>query len=149
MNKQIILFTDGACLGNPGAGGWAGILCYNSHKKIISGGEPNTTNNRMELTAVIMGLSALTRSVEIKVVTDSRYVMDGTQKWMANWKKNNWKTAAKKPVKNQDLWLQLDNLCTKHTVNWEWIKGHSGHAENEECDQISQTEAKKIQAKTV
>ncbi|MDA9190693.1 ribonuclease HI [Alphaproteobacteria bacterium] len=149
MNKQIILFTDGACLGNPGAGGWAGILCYNNHKKIISGGEPNTTNNRMELTAVIMGLSALTRSVEIKVVTDSRYVMDGTQKWMANWKKNDWKTAAKKPVKNQDLWLQLDNLCTKHTVNWEWIKGHSGHAENEECDQISQTEAKKIQAKTV
>ena len=115
------------------------------HKKILSGSEADTTNNRMELTAVIMGLSALKRPVDITVVTDSRYVMDGITKWIANWKKNHWKTAAKNDVKNKDLWLLLDALCCKHQVSWEWIKGHSGHAENEECDQISQAEARKIQ----
>ena len=99
----------------------------------------------MELTAVIMGLSALKRPVDITVVTDSRYVMDGITKWIANWKKNHWQTAAKSDVKNKDLWLLLDALCCKHHVSWEWIKGHSGHAENEECDQISQAEARKIQ----
>tara|TARA_B100001057_G_C22861205_1_gene954566 strand:+ start:130 stop:582 length:453 start_codon:yes stop_codon:yes gene_type:complete len=148
MSKHIYLYTDGACLGNPGAGGWASILCYNNHKKILSGSDADTTNNRMELTAVIMGLSALKRPVDITVVTDSRYVMDGISKWVAKWKKNSWKTASKKDVKNKDLWLLLEALCNKHNVSWEWIKGHSGHVQNEECDQISQTEARKIKLKT-
>jgi len=144
MTKKTILYTDGACLGNPGAGGWASILCYDEHKKIISGNEANTTNNRMELTAVIKGLSALRRPVKITVITDSKYVMDGINKWINKWKQNNWNTAAKKPVKNKDLWLQLDSLCNLHQVDWKWIKGHSGHKENEECDQLAQTEARKI-----
>ena len=148
MSVKTLLYTDGACLGNPGAGGWASILCYEDHKKILSGSEADTTNNRMELTAVIMGLSALKRPVDITVVTDSRYVMDGITKWIANWKKNHWKTAAKSDVKNKDLWLLLDALCHKHHVSWKWIKGHSGHAENEECDLISQAEARKIQIET-
>ena len=145
MSAKIFLYTDGACLGNPGAGGWACILCYEEHKKILSGCEIDTTNNRMELTAVIMGLSALKRPVDITVVTDSKYVMNGITKWIANWKRKHWKTAANKNVKNKDLWLSLDALCSKHRVSWEWIKGHSGHTENEECDQISQAEARKIQ----
>ena len=145
MKRKTILYTDGACLGNPGAGGWASILVFNNHKKILSGNEADTTNNRMELIAVIKGLSALTRPVNITIITDSRYVMDGIDKWIANWKQNNWKTAAKKAVKNKDLWIKLDKLCGLHQVDWQWIKGHSGHAENEECDQIAQTEARRMQ----
>ena len=146
MEKKTILYTDGACLGNPGAGGWASILVFNNHKKILSGNEADTTNNRMELIAVIKGLSALTRPVNITIITDSKYVMDGIDKWIVNWKQNNWKTAAKKSVKNKDLWLKLDNLCGLHQVDWQWIKGHSGHKENEECDRLAQTEARRIQA---
>ena len=145
MKKKTILYTDGACLGNPGAGGWASILVFNNHKKILSGNEADTTNNRMELIAVIKGLSALTRPVNITIITDSKYVMDGIDKWIVNWKQNNWKTAAKKAVKNKDLWLKLDNLCGLHQVDWQWIKGHSGHVENEECDRLAQTEARRIQ----
>ena len=145
MKKRTILYTDGACLGNPGAGGWASILVYKNHRKILSGNEADTTNNRMELIAVIKGLSALKRPVNITIVTDSKYVMDGIEKWITNWKQNNWKTAAKKAVKNKDLWLKLDELCSLHQVDWQWIKGHSGHAENEECDQIAQTEARRMQ----
>lgn len=145
MKAKTILYTDGACLGNPGAGGWASILFYNNHKKILSGNEADTTNNRMELNAVIMGLSALKRPVDITVITDSKYVMDGINKWIANWKQNNWQTATKKAVKNKDLWLKLDALCSIHQVTWRWIKGHSGHPENEECDNLAQTEARKIQ----
>lgn len=145
MKKRTILYTDGACLGNPGAGGWASILVYKNHKKILSGNEADTTNNRMELIAVIRGLSALKRPVNITIVTDSKYVMDGIDKWITNWKQNNWKTAAKKAVKNKDLWIKLDELCSLHQVDWQWIKGHSGHAENEECDQIAQTEARRMQ----
>ena len=148
MKKKTILYTDGACLGNPGAGGWASILVFNNHKKILSGNEADTTNNRMELIAVIKGLSALTRPVNITIITDSRYVMDGINKWIANWKQNNWKTAAKKAVKNKDLWIKLDKLCGLHQVDWQWIKGHSGHAENEECDRLAQTEARRIQTMT-
>tara|TARA_A100001015_G_C14812724_1_gene641449 strand:- start:345 stop:797 length:453 start_codon:yes stop_codon:yes gene_type:complete len=148
MDVKAILYTDGACLGNPGAGGWASILCYKKHKKILSGSKADTTNNRMELTAVIMGLSALKRPFQVTVVTDSRYVMDGITKWISNWRRNHWKTSAKKDVKNKDLWLLLDALCNKHHVSWEWIKGHSGHPENEECDQLSQAEARKIQIET-
>ena len=145
MKKRTILYTDGACLGNPGAGGWASILVYKNHRKILSGNESDTTNNRMELIAVIKGLSALKRPVNITIVTDSKYVMDGIEKWITNWRQNNWKTAAKKAVKNKDLWIKLDELCSLHQVDWQWIKGHSGHAENEECDQIAQTEARRIQ----
>ncbi len=145
MKKRTILYTDGACLGNPGAGGWASILVYKNHRKILSGNEADTTNNRMELIAVIKGLSALKRPVNITIVTDSKYVMDGIDKWITNWKQNNWKTAAKKAVKNKDLWIKLDELCSLHQVDWQWIKGHSGHAENEECDQIAQTEARRMQ----
>ena len=148
MKRKTILYTDGACLGNPGAGGWASILVFNNHKKILSGNEADTTNNRMELIAVIKGLSALTRPVNITIITDSRYVMDGIDKWIANWKQNNWKTAAKKAVKNKDLWIKLDKLCGLHQVDWQWIKGHSGHAENEECDRLAQTEARRIQTMT-
>ena len=148
MKRKTILYTDGACLGNPGAGGWASILVFNNHKKILSGNEADTTNNRMELIAVIKGLSALTRPVNITIITDSRYVMDGINKWIANWKQNNWKTAAKKAVKNKDLWIKLDKLCGLHQVDWQWIKGHSGHAENEECDRLAQTEARRIQTMT-
>ena len=145
METKTKLYTDGACLGNPGAGGWASILYFKSHKKILCGNEADTTNNRMELTAVIKGLSALTRPVNVTIITDSKYVMNGIDKWIANWKKNNWKTSNKKVVKNKDLWLQLDSLCEIHQVDWQWIKGHSGHAENEECDHLAQEEAKKIQ----
>ena len=148
MKKKTILYTDGACLGNPGAGGWASILVFNNHKKILSGNEADTTNNRMELIAVIKGLSALTRPVNITIITDSKYVMDGIDKWIANWEQNNWKTAAKKAVKNKDLWIKLDKLCGLHQVDWQWIKGHSGHAENEECDRLAQTEARRIQTMT-
>ncbi len=144
MKTKTILYTDGACLGNPGAGGWASILYYNAHKKILSGNEAATTNNRMELTAVIKGLSVLKRPVDITIITDSKYVMDGIDKWIDNWKQNNWQTTAKKAVKNKDLWLKLDSLCDVHQVNWLWVKGHSGHAENEECDRIAQFEARRI-----
>lgn len=147
MKTTTILYTDGACLGNPGAGGWASILHYNDRKKILSGNEADTTNNRMELTAVIEGLSALTRPVDITIMTDSKYVMYGIDKWITNWKQNDWQTTAKRPVKNKDLWLKLDTLCGVHQVNWQWIKGHSGHKENEECDRIAQTEARQIQLK--
>ena len=147
MKTTTILYTDGACLGNPGAGGWASILHYKDRKKILSGNEADTTNNRMELTAVIEGLSALTRPVDITIMTDSKYVMYGIDKWITNWKQNDWQTTAKRPVKNKDLWLKLDTLCGVHQVNWQWIKGHSGHKENEECDRIAQTEARQIQLK--
>ena len=147
MKTTTLLYTDGACLGNPGAGGWASILHYKDRKKILSGNEADTTNNRMELTAVIEGLSALTRPVDITIMTDSKYVMYGIDKWITNWKQNDWQTTAKRPVKNKDLWLKLDTLCGVHQVNWQWIKGHSGHKENEECDRIAQTEARQIQLK--
>ena len=147
MNKQIILFTDGACLGNPGAGGWAGILCYNNHKKIISGGEPNTTNNRMELTAAIAALKALKEPCRIALTTDSTYVKDGITKWLSNWKRNGWKTAAKKPVKNEDLWKRLDTVREKHQVVWKWVKGHAGQPENELADELARSGMEPFKAK--
>ncbi len=138
------IFTDGACSGNPGAGGWGAVLRYGSVEKELSGGESNTTNNRMELTAVIESLKALKKSCEIVICTDSKYVMNGVLEWMPNWKKNGWKTANKKsPVKNLDLWQELDALLEKHNVKWTWVKGHNGHPENERVDELARGEAKK------
>lgn len=143
--KRIEIFTDGACLGNPGAGGWGVILRYNNIEKELSGGENDTTNNRMELTAVIKALEALKESCNITLYTDSRYVMDGIEKWIFQWKKTGWKTANKKsPVKNVELWQRLDELKSKHEIRFVWVKGHAGHTENERCDELARCEAQKI-----
>ncbi|HEC07008.1 ribonuclease HI [Thiolapillus sp.] len=136
-SKTVTLYTDGACKGNPGPGGWGALLRYGEVEKELWGGEEATTNNRMELQAVIEGLSALTRPSSITIVTDSQYVKNGMTQWIHNWKRNGWKTAARKPVKNADLWQQLDALVQKHDVHWEWVKGHSGHPENERADQLA------------
>ena len=139
--KSVQLFTDGSCLGNPGPGGYGALLVYGSNKKELSQGYKNTTNNRMEMMAVIQGLKALTQSCRVELTTDSTYVKDGITKWIINWKKNGWKTAAKKPVKNSDLWKLLDNEVSRHTVNWHWVKGHSGHPENELVDDLARAAA--------
>ena len=136
--KKIELFTDGACSGNPGPGGWGAILRYNGHEKELCGGEAETTNNRMELTAVIEGLSALKESCEIELFTDSKYVCDAVAKrWVYSWKANGWKKADKKPALNVDLWEKLLELLDTHKVNFNWIKGHAGHPENERCDTLA------------
>ena len=140
----IEVFTDGACSGHPGAGGWGVILRYGEIEKELSGGEENTTNNRMELTAVIEALKALKKECDITIYTDSRYVMDGVQEWMPNWKLNGWKTTNKKsPVKNVEQWQILDSLLSKHKIKWVWVKGHNGHPENERVDKLARDEAKK------
>ena len=133
----VDIFTDGACSGNPGPGGWGAILRRDGHEKEIYGGERATTNNRMELMAVIRGLEALKRPSTVVIHTDSRYVMDGITQWMKRWKQNGWKTADKKPVKNEDLWRELDRLCAGHTISWRWVRGHSGHRENERADALA------------
>ena len=136
--KQILkIYTDGACRGNPGVGGWGAILKYDNKIKEIKGFSKETTNNIMELSAVIKSLKELNRPCNIIITTDSNYVKDGITKWIHNWKKNGWKTANKKPVKNKELWLELDNLVMQHKINWKWIKGHSGHPENERADQLA------------
>jgi len=141
---DVFLYTDGACLGNPGPGGWAAILKWQEQIKELSGGQIDTTNNQMELTAVIRGLAALKRPVRVHIVTDSKYVMNGVQDWMPRWKQNNWRTAAKKTVANKELWLELDALCQTHHTSWEWVKGHSGHPMNERCDELASREAANI-----
>ena len=139
----IEIFTDGACSGNPGAGGWGVILRYGETEKELSGGDAQTTNNRMELTAVIEALKALKRECEITLYTDSRYVMDGVNEWMPNWKKNGWRTTNKKSaVKNLELWQELDSLLSKHKIKWVWVKGHNGHPENERVDKLARDAAK-------
>ncbi len=135
--KLVEIYTDGACKGNPGPGGWGAVLRYGEKEKHLFGGEKDTTNNRMELLAAIEGLSALKRSCDVILTTDSQYVRKGITEWIAGWRKNGWKTAAKKPVKNADLWQRLDELSAKHNVDWRWVKGHSGHAENELADQLA------------
>lgn len=135
--KNVDLFTDGACSGNPGPGGWGAILRYNGHEKELSGFDPATTNNRMELSAVIAGLCALTARCAVTVHTDSKYVMDGVTRYLENWKRNGWKTADKKPVKNQDLWEALDSALSRHEMRWVWVKGHAGHSENERADALA------------
>ena len=135
--KAVVIYTDGACSGNPGPGGWGALLAHNGKKKEICGGAPDTTNNRMELSAAIHALNTLKRESIVDLHTDSTYVRDGVMKWMANWKKNGWKTAAKKPVKNQDLWEALDAAILRHTVTWHWVKGHAGDPGNEKADQLA------------
>ncbi len=135
--ERVTMYTDGACKGNPGPGGWGVLLEWGDHTKELCGGERQTTNNRMEISAVLEGLRSLSRSCEILVVTDSVYVRDGVTKWIAGWKRNGWKTAAKKPVKNRDLWEALDAELASHHVQWEWVKGHSGHPGNERADELA------------
>ena len=136
-HKIVTLYTDGACKGNPGPGGWGVVLEYGEHRKELFGGEADTTNNRMELTAAIEGLAALKSQCTVNLYTDSVYVRDGITKWLANWKANGWKTASKKTVSNQDLWQQLDEVSGQHQVHWHWVKGHSGHPGNERADELA------------
>ena len=135
--RSVRAYTDGACSGNPGLGGWGVVLQFGDHERELKGGESDTTNNRMELTAAIEALKALKEPCHIALTTDSTYVKDGITKWLSNWKRNGWKTAAKKPVKNQDLWQQLEDCVAQHTVEWLWVKGHSGHPENERADTLA------------
>jgi ribonuclease HI len=135
--RSVKAYTDGACSGNPGPGGWGVVLQFGDHERELKGGEGDTTNNRMELTAAIEALKALKEPCHVALTTDSTYVKDGITKWLANWKRNGWKTAAKKPVKNQDLWQQLEDCVAQHTVEWLWVKGHSGHPENERADTLA------------
>lgn len=141
MQKQIALFTDGSCLGNPGPGGYGIVLRYRQHEKQLSGGFHLTTNNRMELLAAIVGLETLTEPCHVDLTTDSQYVRQGITSWIHNWKKRGWKTAAKQPVKNADLWQRLDLAAARHDVAWHWVKGHAGHRENELCDQLARSAA--------
>jgi ribonuclease HI len=143
--KKIHLYSDGSSLGNPGPGGWGTILKYKENIKELSGGNPNTTNNIMELTGVIEGLKALKESCEVEVISDSKYVVQGINEWLANWEKNNWRTASKSPVKNLELWKEYLEVSKKHTIKATWVKGHAGHIENERCDVLAKNEALKLQ----
>lgn len=136
---EVALFADGACSGNPGPGGWGVLLRYRGHEKELSGAEPATTNNRMELLAVIHGLEALKRPMRVHVCTDSQYVMKGITEWLAAWKRRGWKTADRQPVKNVDLWQRLETALAPHQVEWQWVRGHAGHPENERVDQLATT----------
>ena len=138
----VDIFTDGACSGNPGPGGWAAILRWRGTEKELSGYAPDTTNNRMEMMAAIQGVEALKHGVQARLYTDSTYVRDGITRWIERWKQNGWRTAAKKPVKNEDLWRRLDTALEGHQVEWHWVKGHSGHVENERCDQLARDRIK-------
>lgn len=135
--KVVEIFTDGACKGNPGPGGWGALMRYGDNVKELFGGEDNTTNNRMELMAAIVALETLNRPCEVVLTTDSQYVRQGITEWLEGWKKRNWKNSAKKPVKNSDLWQRLDAATQPHTIDWKWVKGHSGHPENERADQLA------------
>jgi ribonuclease HI len=134
---HVIIHTDGACSGNPGPGGWGAILAVGDHVKELKGGEPHTTNNRMELMGAISALEALKRPCVVDIHTDSQYLRDGIMKWIHGWKRNGWKTADKKPVKNIDLWQRLDQALAQHHIQWHWVKGHAGHAENERADELA------------
>jgi len=144
----VRIYTDGACKGNPGVGGWGALLQFGASEKELFGGEANTTNNRMELMAVIQALRALTRSCHAVVYTDSAYVQKGISEWIHGWKRNGWKTADRKPVKNADLWVLLDDLARQHHVDWQWVKGHAGHPENERADLLANRGVESILAKT-
>jgi ribonuclease HI len=139
--KRVEIFTDGACKGNPGPGGWGALLRMGRHEKELSGGEPATTNNRMEMTAVIRALEALAEPCEVIVHSDSRYVIDGITKWVHGWQKKGWITSGKKPVLNEDLWRELIAATARHKITWEWVKGHDGHVENERVDRIASAAA--------
>lgn len=135
--KKVQIITDGACIGNPGPGGWASILRYGGHRRELFGSEPKTTNNRMELRAAIEGLRALKEPCEVEMVTDSQYLKNGISSWIVNWKRNGWRTSEKKPVINQDLWEELDRLVSKHRIDWVWTKGHAGHDDNNRADELA------------
>jgi len=137
MSEKVQLYTDGACSGNPGPGGWGALMLWNNHEKELCEGEFETTNNRMELMAAIMGLDHLKRGMVVDLYTDSTYVRDGITKWIHNWKKNGWRTAAKKPVKNADLWKRLEVSMQRHQVEWHWVRGHAGNPENERADELA------------
>jgi len=137
--QRVEIFTDGACSGNPGPGGWGVVLRWNGVEKELSGGERETTNNRMEMMAAIMALESLKRAVPVDLYTDSTYVRDGITKWLHGWKANGWKTAAKKPVKNQDLWQRMEAAFQDHDIKWHWVKGHAGHPENERADELARS----------
>lgn len=137
MTRRVAIWTDGACSGNPGPGGWGAMLRYGETEKVLTGGEPDTTNNRMELMAAIMALESLTRACDVDIYTDSQYVKGGIGGWINGWKKNGWRTADKKPVKNVDLWQRLDAAAARHRVAWHWVKGHAGHEENERVDGLA------------
>lgn len=140
--KKVQLITDGACLGNPGPGGWACILRYGNHKRELYGSEPHTTNNRMEITAALQGLKHLKEGCEVEVTTDSQYLMNGITKWIIGWKRNGWRTADKKPVVNQDLWVQLEEENARHRTHWVWTKGHASHEDNNRCDELATSAAR-------
>lgn len=144
--EEVEIFTDGACSGNPGPGGWGALLRYGEHEKLLSGGERATTNNRMELMAAIMSLEALKRPCRVRLVTDSTYVKNGVTEWLPRWKRHNWKTADRKPVKNTDLWQRLDGIAAKHSVDWAWVRGHSGHPENERVDALAREAMERFNA---
>jgi ribonuclease HI len=137
MSNRVTAYTDGACSGNPGPGGWGAILIFGEHRKELCGGESPTTNNRMELLAAIMALEALSRSCDVDVHTDSQYLRNGVTQWIHGWKRNGWKTASKQPVKNEDLWKQLDAAQARHNIEWHWVKGHAGHELNERADELA------------
>ena len=139
MKKFVEIYTDGACRGNPGPGGWGALLRYNEQEKELSGAVPQTTNNRMELTAAIKALEILNESCRVCLTTDSNYVKNGIMQWINNWKRRGWRTASRRSVKNQDLWQRLDELAARHEIEWRWVKGHSGHAENERVDGLANT----------
>lgn len=141
MSKKVHIYTDGSCLGNPGPGGYGIVIEYGEHKKELSAGYKLTTNNRMEMLAAIKGLEALKRPCDIILTTDSQYLRQGIQSWIHNWKKNGWRTSAKKPVKNADLWQALDKAVQRHTIRWDWVKGHNGHPQNERCDELARAAA--------
>lgn len=146
MTNSIHIWTDGACSGNPGPGGWGALLKWNGHEKELSGGEAETTNNRMELMAAIEALNALKKASSVRLHTDSTYVKDGLTKWIHGWKRNGWKTAAKKPVKNKDLWQALDEACARHEIEWVWVKGHAGDKGNERADTLAREAAEVFKA---
>jgi len=142
--EPVEIWTDGACLGNPGPGGWGALLRYNGNEKEISGGERDTTNNRMELMAAIRALDELKRPCRVKLTTDSNYVRQGITEWLPRWKSNGWKTAARKPVKNDDLWKELDRAAARHRIEWHWVRGHSGHPENDRADGLATAAAARL-----
>lgn len=144
--KRVEIFTDGACKGNPGPGGWGAVLRMGRHEKELSGSDAHTTNNRMELTAAIRALEALVEPCEVLLHTDSKYVMDGMTRWVLGWQRNGWKTASKKPVQNSELWHELIEVAHKHEIEWVWVKGHSGHAENDRADKLASDAAISVQS---
>jgi ribonuclease HI len=147
-NEQVEIFTDGACRGNPGIGGWGAVIRYKQHEKLLSGGEQETTNNRMELMAAIQALNSLKRPCKVNLTTDSQYVRKGILEWMEAWKKRGWKTSARKPVKNKDLWEQLDKSTLRHDIDWHWVRGHAGHEGNELADSLANRGIDDLEAET-